>query len=42
MKTVLERAREKFSKEEMAQFEYILKVMSEELMPEITEGMKKD
>lgn len=38
---VLERAREKFSKEEMEQFENILKTMSEELMPEITEGMKK-
>lgn len=41
MITVLERARKMFSKEEMEQFEHILKVMSEELMPEITEGMKK-
>ncbi len=42
MITVLERARERFSEEEMSQFQNILKVMSEELMPEITDDMKKD
>ena len=41
MITVLERARERFSEEEMSQFQNILKVMSEELMPEITDEDRK-
>lgn len=42
MLVVLKRVQEKFSDEEMKMFEHILKVMSEELMPEITDDMKKE
>ena len=42
MITVSERARDRFTQDEIKQFEHILKIMSEELMPEITEGMKKE
>ena len=41
MRIVLQRAEEKFTSEEMQMFEHILKVMSDELMPEVTEKMKK-
>ncbi|EFI42465.1 MULTISPECIES: MarR family transcriptional regulator [Peptoniphilus] len=39
MNLVLKRARNRFSEEDLEKFEYMLSVISEDLMPEITEGM---
>ena len=41
VRTVLNRTKERFSQEELDKFEEMLKIISLELMPEITDGMKR-
>lgn len=41
VRTVLNRTKERFSQEELDKFEEMLEIISLELMPEITDGMKR-